>query len=133
MAAFASSGGVAYLFLVRRMSRLARWLIFSPLLLSLLIPVWLLLGDFLGYEIFFAPDPATPRFDWPWLSAAFYIVWWPLFLLFVVPGSFLSHPVIHFVPQGLLRFAVPGIAAGLAYSLALFVLYLIFRRGSRYA
>ena len=120
------------------MSRLARWIILTPLLLSLLVPVWLLLSDFLGYGIFILPaEPDSPRFDWLWMSAAFYIVWWPLFLLFVVPGSFLSHPIIHFIPQGMLRFAVPGVAAGLAYSLALFVLYLlfraIFRRGSRYA
>ena len=119
------------------MSRLARWLILAPLLVSLLVPVWLLLSGFLGYDILFAPDPMTPRYESAWIGAAFYIVWWPLFLLFIVPGLFVCHPLIHFVPQGFLRFAIPGVVAGCIYSLALFLLYalfrVIFRRGSRHA
>jgi hypothetical protein len=110
------------------MSRLARWFIFSPLLLSLLVPVWLLLSDFLGYEVFFAPDPTSPRYDWAWLSAAFYIVWWPLFLLFVVPGAIMAHPLISFVPDRyFLCFAVGGLTAGVVYTLAFLTVYVLFR------
>lgn len=110
------------------MSRFARWFIFSPLLLSLLVPVWLALSDFLGYEIFFAPDPATPRYDWAWLSAAFYIVWWPLFFIFEVPGAILAHPFINFIPDRyFFRFAVSGLTAGVVYSLAFLILYVLFR------
>ena len=119
------------------MSRLARWLILAPFLLSLLVPVWLLLSEYLGYDIFPAPDPMPPRFDSAWLAATFYIVWYPLLAVFIVPGLFICHPLIHFVPQGFLRFATPGVIAGLVYSLGFLLVYVlfraIFRRGSRYA
>ena len=116
------------------MSRLARWSILTPFLVSLLVPIWLLLADYLGYEIFFMPEPQSPRFPSAVLGATFYIVWWPLFLLFIAPGSFVTHPIIHFVPDGPLRFAVSGVAAGVVYSLVLYLLWRgIFRRGTGYA
>jgi len=120
------------------MSRLAKWLVCTPLFVSVLVPVWVWLSLVLRYELMFSPEPMEPRFDWAWLSDIFYAVWWPLLLYFIVPGGIIAYPTLHFLPPWfVLRVTLSGLTAGLVYSLVLFLGYLvfriIFRRGSRYA
>jgi hypothetical protein len=118
------------LFLLRRIFIYHWFFIFAPLVLSLLVPLWLFLSDFLCYELFFAPDPVSPRYDSTWLSAAFYIVWWPLLLLFVSPGATMAHPFMRFLSEGNLRLSVSGVLAGVVYSAALLCFRVFFRRTS---
>jgi len=94
-----------------------RWWILAPSLLSLLVPVWVYLGDVLGYELFITPEPVTPRYD----SAIFYFVWWPLFLVFEILGSVLAFPFNRLVPDSM-SWGVSALFAGAAYSAFLYVI-----------
>ena len=110
------------------MSRTAKWIVSTPLLVSVLVPMWLVLSLTLRYEILFAPEPMEPRFDWAWLSDIFYAVWWPLLHYFIVPGGIIAYPVLRFLPPWLpVRLTLSGLVAGLAYSFVLFLGYLLFR------
>ena len=108
-----------------------RFFIVSPLLVSLLVPVWFHLSDFLGYDLFIAPDPMPPRYDAPLLCFAFYLVWYPLALVFLLPGAILSSSFVQLFPEGELRFEVPALVAGLVYSLLVWLVCYFVRTAPR--
>jgi len=110
-----------------------RWVkVFIPFFLSLLVPVWLFLSDLLGYDIFPAPDSVAPRYGSVLLAAVFYIVWWLLFLLFLLPGMIITHPFTAF-REGILGFSMPGLVAGLVYTLVCLIYQVAFYLADRRA
>ncbi len=96
-----------------------RWWILLPLLFIFLVPAWVWLGDFLGYDLFIAPDPSPPRYSSELLGSFFYIIWYGLALFVVLPAMLLSIPFGIFVTgQG--RIAIGVILVSLFYSAILF-------------
>ena len=71
---------------IMRISQTFRWWILFTFLLIIIVPVWILLGDFLGYDIMPAPDPAPPRYSSHLLGSCYYIILvaLPLLVLFWV-------------------------------------------------
>ena len=49
------------------------WILFT-LLLIIIVPGWIGLGDFLGYDLMPAPDPAPPRYSSHLLGSCYYII-----------------------------------------------------------
>ena len=96
-----------------------RWWILLPLLFIFLVPAWVWLGDYLGYDIIIAPDPSQPRFKSELLGAFFYIIWYALALFVVLPATVLSIPLGIFITgQG--RIEIGVILVSLFYSAILF-------------
>jgi hypothetical protein len=59
------------------------WVLFT-LVLMIIVPGWTWLGDFLGYDVLPAPDPAPPRYSNGLLGLCFYIVLFALPLLILL-------------------------------------------------
>jgi undecaprenyl pyrophosphate phosphatase UppP len=107
-----------------RASQTFRWWIFLPVLLIFIVPAWMKLGDFLGYDLFPAPDPAPPRYSSELLGSCYYIVWWVLAVLVFLPACVLVLPFGDLFPVPM-RLWIGLIAVSLLYSGVLFLL----RRG----
>jgi hypothetical protein len=75
-----------------RASQTFRWWVLLPLLLIFIVPAWTRLGDFLGYDLFPAPDPAPPRYSSQLLGSIYYIVWWGLLVFAFFPSRIVMSP-----------------------------------------
>lgn len=91
---------------IMRTLQTIRWWVYLPLALIIIVPVWMWLGDFLGYDWFIAIDPATPRYSSEILGACYYIVWYGLCLV-MLPGLILAIP-FHILLGDLRAFGRPG-------------------------
>ena len=70
-----------------------------PLLLIFIVPAWMRLGEFLGYDLFPAPDAAPPRYSSQLLGSFYYIIWWSLVILGFFPSSIVMFPFGDFIPE----------------------------------
>jgi len=98
-----------------------RWWIFLPVLLIFIVPVWMWLGDFLGYDLLIAPDPAPPRYGSELLGSCYYIVWYGLAIFVLLPGTLLTLPLGSLLGDQI-RIGFGVILVSLFYSGILFLL-----------
>jgi hypothetical protein len=87
-----------------------RWWIFLPLVFVLLVPAWEWLGALLGYDLFPAPDPEPPRFASSWLAIPYYVVWYLIMFLILMPGLCFA-PALGWLPHSIGYRILPALVA----------------------
>lgn len=98
-----------------------RWWILLPLLFVVLVPAWEWLGVFLRYDLFPAPDPEPPRFDSGVIAISFYLVWYLIMFLILLPGSLVTPFLGVFFPQSI-SYRISPALMGFLYYCVFFVL-----------
>src|SRR5450756_3257236 len=98
-----------------------RWWMFIPFLLVLIVPGWMKLGDYLGYDLLVSPDPSPPRFNNHLLGACYYLVWWVLFFIAVIPSLVFKSNLGGLVPDSFSSM-VGLVFVAFLYSVILFLL-----------
>lgn len=87
---------------MRLMGRTVPWWMFLPILVEAMLPLWISLGGYLGYD--FMPVPGgggtRPRFHSPALEHVFYSGLTTLYFVDLVPAIVVSKIMPDAVPEG---------------------------------
>ena len=109
-----------------------RWWVLLPLLLIFIVPAWMKLGDFLGYDLLPAlQDPAPLPHRSELLASCFYTVWYGLVLV-TLPGGALMLLFDGFILEPM-RFWIGLLVISAIYSGILFLLRLWWLRSRQRA
>jgi hypothetical protein len=98
-----------------------RWWILLPILFAVLVPTWEWLGVFLRYDLFPAPDPEPPRFDSAVIAIPYYLVWYLIMFLILLPGSLITPFLGVFFPHSI-SYRISPALIGFLYCTVFFLL-----------